>query len=74
MSLRSKINHAAICTWIVIWGLTVMAEAVAATAFPYKQHAPGLGSVICYYKDQQSRRHVITLPNGSTCPSTIEVD
>lgn len=61
-------------TFVVGMFFLLLAESVlAATAFLYKTHAPGLGKVLCYYRDQQQQRHVISLPNGSTCPATIEV-
>ena len=57
----------------ILLGLT-MATAEASTAFFIKEHRPGLGNVLCYYRDQNRRSHVISLPNGSKCPATIEVD
>lgn len=57
----------------ILLGLT-MATAEAATAFFIKEHRPGHGNLLCYYRDQNKRSHVISLPNGSKCPATIEVD
>jgi hypothetical protein len=58
---------------VVAAAILTASTAHAATAFLYKTHAPGLGKVLCYYRDQKQQRHVISLPNGSTCPATIEV-
>lgn len=61
----------------VVFGILLfltMATAHASTAFFIKEHRPGLGNVLCYYRDQNKRSHVISLPNGSKCPATIEVD
>jgi len=52
----------------------LLPRAEAATAFLVKEHRPGHGDVICYYRTQDKMRKVITLPNGSECPATIEVD
>jgi hypothetical protein len=59
----------------IIWltNLVVATALASQSAFFVKEHRPGLGPVLCYYRDQDHGQHVISLPNGSVCPPTIVV-